>query len=419
MASFVFISCEKSSGSLGLDLVIDDKAVLGTKREIPVKFFSERGDSITTSKPSLFMAGYLDDPIFGTALNDFAAQYTLSQTNPNFGDNAICDSAKLVINYTGNYYGDTNTTLTFNVNEVLEDLDTSIYSNHVFLSGDLLGTKTFTPRPRTPVAFEDTTIVPSLIIDIDPNWIDTRIIQEAIAGNPAFASNDDFVQYMKGFHISSTASGNCVPYLSATSDEAFLRIYYRESPSDTETRTFDLQTLLGLGGGNTVKFDYANAEFDLDNQDTTDGEEKLYVQSMGGVTMRLNLNALVAYKDSGFIINKAELTFPVVSGTDAYLEPPSNMLLLEERNDIRIFVDDINDPNNHYGGELEYDFFRDGKYVFNISRQIHKYLNTENNINDLVMIPAVSSIKMNRAVLGGKVNPVQKAEFIIYFTRTN
>lgn len=419
MASFVFISCEKSSGSLGLDLVSGDQTALGVKRSIPIVLHSEFGDSINSTQPQYFMAGHLQDPVFGEATNNFSVQYGLSQTSPNFGTNAVCDSAKWVLNYQGNYSGDTNSNITLRVHELGEKLeDTSYYSNHVFSLGMELGSKTMMPRPFSTTSFEDSSIVPSLIMDVDPTWVYNKIIEPANAGNPAFDNNEDFVDYFYGFHLNADATGNCVPSFDLNGSSSFFRIYYREDPSDTVSKSFDLVTALSLSSSNQVEFDYSSAEFDLNNQDTTNGEYKLYVQSMGGVTTRIDLSALETYRDSSFIINKAELVLPVITGSDAGWEPPSNLLLLEERNDVRVFVLDIGEPVGHYGGELEYDFFRNGSYTFNISRQIHKYLNTDSFINDIVIIPSSSATKMNRVVLGGNVNPVQTAEFIIYFTRT-
>ena len=332
MASFIFISCEKSTGALGLDLVVDGKAVLGIKRTIPLIITSEATDSIQTTEPQNVIVGYLDDMVFGTSQNSFVSQYILSQTNPNFGDDAICDSAKLVMLYTG-YYGDTNTLIEINVHELEQELkaDTSYYSNEKFLTGSLLGFSQFRPRPNTAPAFEDTLIIPSAIINIDPAWVNNKIILPAIADDPAFDSNDDFVKYFKGIQVSASRMGNCTPFLDVNSAASFLRIYYRKEPTDTVAQKFDLYAEVGLASANLSEFDYTNAEFDLDNQDTVNGEELLYVQSMGGTSSRINLEALKTYKDSAFIINKAELVFHVSSGTDVVNQPPKSLYLLEEK----------------------------------------------------------------------------------------
>lgn len=418
MASFVFISCEKSTGALGLDLVVEDKAVLGVKRTIPIILSTRSTDSINTTKPGRHMAGYMSDNVFGASKNSFVTQLKLSQTQPDFGDNGFCDSAFLVMYYAG-YYGDTNTIIKLDVHELDEELKDTIYSNETYLTSNLLGEETFMPRPNTFVPFQDTLLFPSTVVNIDPNWVNNKIIFPAIAGDPAFESNEEFLEYFNGIQVSPSNTGNCTPYYDMNDARSFLRIFYREDPSDTVSKTFDLYAELGMASGNLSEFDYSMAEFDLDNQDTVDGEYKLYLQSMAGVETLFDLKALETYKDSAFLINKAELIFNVEAGSATQNKPPDRMLLLEERNGIRIFITDYSDNLGHdVGGRIEYDFLREGKYVFNITRQIHKYLNTDSDINDLVMIPANSAINMNRAILGGQKNLLQPAEFNIYFTRT-
>jgi len=92
-------------------------------------------------------------------------------------------------------------------------------------------------------------------------------------------------------------------------------------------------------------------------------------------------------------------------------------LLLEAKSTQNVFVKDFL-SNPLFGGVKETDALRETKYTFNITRLIHDYLNTEDIVNDLIVIPTGNSATANRLLLGGNQNMFIPFEFNIYFTRT-
>ncbi len=419
MASFVLLSCEKSTGSLGLDLVVDDKAVLGFKRDIPVRTYSVNFDSINTTNAFNSIVGFMRDPAFGEISNDFVGQFMLSQTSPDFGSTPIVDSAKLVLVY-GGYYGDTNQVINLEILELDEelDLDSGYYSNDSFKALFGVGSKRFIPKPKTRTFFEGTSVGAATIIDIDTGWVNHKIIKGAKDNPDAFADNEAFVKYFRGFKFTSNKSGNSALYYDLLALETRFRIYYREHKDSTIVLTYDLFSYTNSTRVNTAEYDYSTADFDLKNQDTANGELETFVQSMGSVATLIDLSALKTYRDSGFIVNKAELILRVKQGSGNGLPPPSQLLLLENKNGSRVFVKDFILARNNFGGFLETDPLREMKYTFNLSLLIHDYLNTAAEVNDLLVIPVRSSAHMNRVILGGNQNPFIPMEFNLYFTRT-
>ena len=228
MASFVLLSCEKSTGSLGLDLVVDDKAVLGTKRDIPIRTYTIDFDSINTTNAFNSIVGFMQDPAFGGTSNEFVSQFMLSQTSPDFGDSPVVDSVKLVLVYAG-YYGDTNQLMKIDVFELDEelDLDSGYYSNNDFSATLRIGKKTFLPKPKTRVFFEEDAIGSATIFDIDTGWASQKIIKGAKDNPDAFADNEEFVKYFNGLKFTSNKSGNSALYYDVLAQETRLRIYYK------------------------------------------------------------------------------------------------------------------------------------------------------------------------------------------------
>lgn len=417
MASFVFISCEKSTGSLGLDLVLDDKIVLGIKRNIPLKSYSTQFDSVLSTNPQRVMAGHIHDFDFGASDYKFVSQFLLEGPSPDFGDNPVVDSVKLFVPYDG-HYGDTNVLTTMKVFELADDIsaDSNFYSNTKFNVSDLVAEKDFFPEPNSNHGFNSGFSVPTLEMEVDTAWASQRIIQASIDNPEDFESNEAFVEYMSGLHFSTGGTGNAALYFDLFNFNSIVRIYYRPHPDSTSALSFDLES----GGSksiNTAEYDYSSAAFDLNNQDTLNGEIETYLQTMGGVATVINFDALKTYKDSSFLINKAEIVFRMKPGAGAELAPPSQLLLLEAKSTQNVFVQDFL-SNPLFGGIKETDALRETKYTFNISRLIHDYLNTDDVINDLIVIPTGNSASANRLVLGGNQNMFIPFEFNIYFTRT-
>lgn len=417
MASFVFISCEKSTGALGLDLVLEDKVIIGTKRNIPVKSYTTQFDSVLSTNPRRVMTGHIEDSEFGSSDYKFVTQLLLEGPSPEFGDNPIVDSVKLFVPY-GGYYGDTTVLTTMKVFELDDDIsaDTSFYSNTKFNVTSQVAEKDFYPEPNSNIGFSNGGLVPTLEMDVDTAWASQRIIQASVSNPDDFVSNEAFVQYMHGLHFSTGGTGNAALYFDLANFNSIVRIYYRVHPDSTAGLSFDLESG-GATAVNTVEYDYSSAAFDLQNQDTVNGEIDTYLQTMGGVSTVLDFSALETYKDSSFLVNKAELVFRMNPGTGAELSPPDQLLLLEAKSTQNVFVKDFL-SNPLFGGVKETDALRETKYTFNITRLIHDYLNTEDIVNDLIVIPTGNSATANRLVLGGNQNMFLPFEFNIYFTRT-
>lgn len=418
MASFLFISCEKSTGALGLDLVLEDKVIIGTKRNIPIKSYTYKFDSVLTTQPQRLMAGRVQDFDFGISDYQFVSQFLLEEPSPDFGDNPIIDSATLFLPYDG-YYGDTTILTTMSVSQLTDDIsaDSSFYSNLVFSTGDLVSEEAFMPMPNSNFEFNSGEEVASLVMDVDTSWVSNTIFKASRTNPEFFADNEAFAAYMNGLHFSTKGTGNAALYFDLFNYDAYVRIYYRAHPDSTTILTFDLESS-GATNVNTVSYDYSGASFDFANQDTVNGEMETFVQTMGGVATRLNFDALQTYKDSNFLVNKAEIIVRMRPGAGAELAPPDRLLLLEAKSTQNVFVKDFF-SNPLFGGTKETDALRETKYTFNVTRLIHDYLNTEDIINDLVIIPASNSSAANRLVLGGNQNTFLPLEFNFYFTRTN
>jgi len=431
---FVITACEKSTGEIGLGQVIGDKAVLGTLLELPVVSYTLLGDSIRTSSPNQELAGNYIDPYFGGVKTRFATHMVLSLLNPNFGANAVCDSVIMTLAYRG-YYGDTNVPTTFVVHQLDEILDpnTLYYSNQQFDIGKEIGRVTTLTKPGTRVTVNGVPFAPSLRVDLDKDFFQKELINASRLARQYFINNNEFIKHMRGIQVSAEGYGGSATYFNIGSLSSVVQVYYRENPTDTISRSYDLYFGIFSSGqyvsANMFEFDHSLAEFDLENQDTINGEGNVFVQGGSGTVARINLPDLKIYQDSNFMINRAELIVPVREGSVGRYFAPNNMLILRERADgVRTFLLDAEPLGGStggtvlgppVGGNLVTGKFRERTYTFNITRTVNSFINDTITMSPIILLPSSSASNVWRAVLNGNNNPVNPMKLNIYYTKTS
>jgi hypothetical protein len=430
---FVITACEKSTGEIGLGQVIDSKAVLGTLLELPVKSYTIPGDSIRTSSPNQELAGNYIDPYFGGVKTSFATHMVLSLLNPVFGDNPICDSVIMTMAYRG-FYGDTSVPTTFVVNQLDELLDPNkiYYSNQKFEIGKEIGRLTTATKPGSRITVHGVPFAPSLRIDLDKDFFQKELINTSRLARQYFINNNEFIKHMRGIQISAEGYGGSATYFNIGSLSSVVQVFYRENPTDTVSKSYDLYFGIFTSGQyvstNMFEFDYSLAQFNLENQDSINGEANIFVQGGGGVVTRIDLPDLKAYSDSNYLINRAELIVPVREGSVGRYFAPTNLLILREREDgQRTFLLDAEPIGRTSagspvfgppsGGNLVTGKFRERTYTFNVTRTINSFINDTVTVSPIILLPQSSGSNIWRAVLNGSANPVNPIKLNIYYTK--
>ncbi len=424
VAPFLFIACEKSTGEIGLDQVIDSRGTLGVRKGLPLVTYNASFDSIFSVAPSKQLAGKYNDPHLGLAEAKFQTHLLLSLLSPDFGDDPVCDSVVMYMAYNG-YYGDTSQQTTFIVNELGEylDPDTNYYSNKEFAIKRELGRVTTIPAPNTLSRDLGDTISPALRLYLDKDFFQKELINASRLDKQYFTGNNEFIQHINGIQLTVENAMGGILYFNVASLASLVRVYYRETPQDTVVREYELYYGIFTSGNftsvNSFTHDRSMGGPDLDNQDTINGEPTIYSQTMAGTVTHVQLPNLKELKDSNWIINRAELVFPVREGSAGIYNLPPSLLILENKPNRRILVDDYLPGGISVDGSLERGFLRDRSYTFNISRLVHRYINTQDTIHPLLLVPEAASSEAWRTVLNGNNDPIKPASFNIYYTKTN
>lgn len=457
---FLFASCENTS-TIGLE-VDPGIAVQGNLVDtVTIASRTVEDEVATTLGAARFPIGFLKDPTFGNTEASIALNVSLPYGGYDFGTSPVLDSAVLVLNFGGQFYGDSTKTYSIDVHQLSSNLarETTFPSNKVYpYNAALIGNKTGRLYPATPYKVTDIvagkpdtlrTVSPQLRIRLDNNFIQNNIIN---AGVTALKTNENFFRHFGGFHIqlnktASTGNGG-IAFVEFAGAKSELALYFKRtnatttSAIDTVNVSFPISTNANIIAA-TISHDYAGTpvKTQLDNPNTQ--YPVTYVQPLAGVRSKISFPYLSKFSAAvgKAVINKAELVIDVSAGSDPIPYGPAPRLALY-RYDIagrRQNVPD-NDSYTQAGGgdpravgEVFGGYFNPvtRQYIFVVTSYIQDLLDKKTVDYGTFLAPTPSSefqiypsiATAARAVLGSfKKNPAAGDNIMklnLYYTKVN
>ena len=427
LALLVFASCEEPDG-IGLD-------VLPEGEEMPIAWvdtFTIEArtilyDSVLTSGLTSYLLGDFADPIFGRVKSDLYTQLRLASVPFNPGSGQQIDSIILNIAYAGSY-GNTSKlggVMRFGVYKLTDDVinsDTSYYST-VSRAVDPLALAEFDIRPdlfseRILIVEEDTfTLRPSLRIRLDDSF--GQEILNLGGGSTELGDNDEFVKAIKGIAVksinSSMSSGNgSILYLNLASSASRVELYYHNNEDTTSTTL--VMTNNGASASTYFEHEFSSLISNAVADSTVAGANTLYVQSMAGVRMKLEIPHLRELRKLGAVaINKAELIVPIDESVVTDYSIPSSLSVTAVKEDGGLtFVTDFFESADYYGGVYDAD---NKQYVFNLARHIQSILNSpEEPDYGIYVVNAGNATNAKRGVFNGPNHPDKAMKFRMTYT---
>ncbi|MEZ4798882.1 MAG: DUF4270 family protein [Flavobacteriales bacterium] len=359
-------------------------------------------DSIRTNNLSSSMLGRFTDPRIGhTVQASIYSQLRLSTTAPTFPANAVIDSVVMALVYTGEYYG-TLGEQKFHVYELAEDLyiDSAYYGNqrkHVLFQ-DLVkpGFETFKPNPEDIVVVGTDTVIPQLRIHLNDDF-GYHLLQ---ASETDLASNENFLQYLKGIYITpyQTNSTGIFNFDMVDSDSKLNVYYHYEDENGEEVSTRYDFSINSETSYFTEMYQFYNNSLlsPLATGGTVSGDQLSYVQSGGGIRTRVDLPFLDDFNDFDNVsMNRVQLIVPFED--DPKLPAQSSMFLVykDTEGEYRLL------PDQTFGtisGTADYSA---DHYIFNITLYIQKVLTGEITSEGLYLISRTAGVSVNRSILHG------------------
>ncbi len=392
VGSVVLWSCEPDADQLGSQYF--QNGAVGTETAYPIIAYNvNNNDSIRTDAVRLQSAtiGAFNESKFGMQKSDYITQVRLSSFNPDFGTNAVLDSAvlilkpnyqldsvttdtkedyvfepgaiaakKVVTTYPIIKYGKAKiggkTTLNLKVHEVTEFLGsnaTQVKSTKNPTTGALLGSLVFkgditgvniTKKDDNSTLLERT---PSIRMKLDSTFFQTKIIKGAATNMTDAAS---FIRYFKGLKFSVDENDGYIFSFDPNTIE--LKLYYKnDNVSGTTTTRQDQTFALDLGSQNVhfshIAFDRSGTPSSTIVQDTISGAPRIYAQGMGGpgIGLRIPGETIASIRDMynsqkvGIISAKIRLYTDTNSWTNTYKKPD---YFVVKQKGLDTFLADIN-----------------------------------------------------------------------------
>ena len=339
--------------------------------------YTESEDSLRTDEALNLILGKIVDSKFGVNRGSFYTQILLTENNTNLGTSPVVDSVILSYAYSG-YYGDLEEFTSVEVNQILEDIykDSVYYSNSFEI--DLNSADFF-----AAFSLSNDSANPSLRIELK-NDFGQDILN---LGNATLKDNETFLQAFKGISVLAEAS-NTILYLNPNGTNSYLKIYYHNNESGTDTLSLDFEL-----GGDAARVNLFNSK----PTSNLSQDDKIYIQSMAGYKVKISINNTESIKSllEGKVINKVTMSFDVESGSQLEYEAHQKLVLVRvnEEGD-NVFLSDFTiEGEAHFGGNLEND-----KYEFNITRYFSELLQND-SYKELYLLPAGAAVNANRTIL--------------------
>ena len=368
--------------TIGLEVQpTSDNIIISSANFESISSATESEDSLRTDEALNLILGGIDDSQFGLNNAGFYTQILLTENNTDLGTNPIVDSVVMSYTYSG-YYGDLENFTSLDVLILQEDIykDSVYYSNSYQISS--LGGMSYVESFSVS---EDASESPSLTIRLSDSFGQEILDLQ----NEGLKDNETFLENFKGISVIASAQ-NTMLYLNPTGSNSFLKIYYHNEQSGSDTISLDFEL-----GGDAARINLFNHKPLVNlNQE----EDKVYIQSMAGYKTRISINNTDSLKSmlEGKSINKVTMSFDVNEGSQAEYTAHDKLFLVrvnEEGNNI--FLTDFTiEGETHFGGRLE-----DDKYEFNITRYFYQLLNNDIYTNDLYLLPAGAAVNANRTIL--------------------
>ncbi|MCB4234703.1 DUF4270 domain-containing protein [Kaistella anthropi] len=386
MGSLILWSCESDADQLGSQFFQDGAQGNQTPYDV-IAYNVNNGDSIRVDKSRLQTAtlGAFSESQFGMQKSAYVSQVRMSSYEPDFGTNAVLDSAVMVIKPTyptdsvtttttedyiyadGNVaakkvvttypiskYGKTKlnggkTVFNIKVHEVTEFLGSNVdqvRSNRSVATGALIGSKVFNGDISGIKITKDSDNSElyireaNLRIPMDSTFFQNKIVSKGSSAELADVAS--FIRYFKGLKVSVDENDGYIFSFDPTS--IVVNLYYKNDVVENGTTTRPQSVFqLDLGSANAyfneIKYNRAGSasETALATIDQVNGDQKLFAQGMGGLGIGVRVPATTVaaikqlYNDNkiGIISAKIRLYTDVQSWNNNYAKP--NYFVVRQR----------------------------------------------------------------------------------------
>jgi hypothetical protein len=416
---FILQACKKE-GDIGLEKQIDEEGLYGTLVDThSIRLFSVKDDSLISSNYVRNQLGDFQDPLFGRTTASIAFQATLPKNNVDFGTGLVLDSIVLVMAYpatkTDRFYGDSSSRFELKLHQLDEDIsnDSVYYSNRVFkIKSNVIGTLNYQAKPDDSITVQNIRAGKAdTIAKIYPHLrmrLNDAFGQELLSksGQTDLSSSSAFLASYKGFYFTATrlsGDGGIMSYDLTNTNRSYIVLYYRTS---TDTTNFVFNVNSSSANINNYTHDYTGTEIVNQLADSNLGNSKVFIQSLAGLRGKMQFPSIAHLLDSGAIaINKAELVFKPLSGTESPYAPISTIAVkgrYDDNKEVLLNSGVYSSSKNEYRVDL--------------TRSIQFIIDKKLKLKELYIEDNSKQINPKRTLISG-VNSASPIKLRIFYTK--
>jgi len=431
------ISCKKKAEpTLGTDVQPEADALFSLISDsTTLQIHTIKHDSSRSYQDQYKYLGANQDPVFGRTNASIFTNISLpnSVSNISFGEDAILDSAELILTFTQSFVGDSTTPLLYQIHQLTQSPDrtksyylhnTIPYSSSLLCNVTRRTTKTsgfYTIRLPLNSAFASAVLTNPLYL------INNTTFQSTYKGFYITAKNSNLTPSAQGalmkIDLDNAVSGMYLYYHNGVPSSSKEPKSYRFPFSGDNSSRFNSIQFDYLSGGNSSLIDQ------IQNNDTAKGKQNLFLKGLAGTKNIIRLPYLKNYSDSCPVaVNRAEMVFRVdqsfIAATGNYEPPLKISLVAVDENGKEIYVKDqfYNNDLIRFGGS--YDPVNK-YYIFNIARHVQDIMAGKlKNYGFYLVLADPDKIyvarrdnKAERVVFGGINNILYKPSFRLTYIR--
>ncbi len=434
------IACKKKPDTtLGTDVQDEADALLTVVSDSStIHMHTVKYDSIRSYNDQYKYLGSNEDPVFGRTNVGIFANFSLqgSVSNISFGEDAVLDSAEMILTFTQSFVGDSTTAMRYQVYQLTQSPDrTKTYYTH--------NTLPFNANVLSDVSRRVSKTNGFYTIRMPIN----NSFAAAILNNPQYLVNNAvFQNTYKGFYITtknsilSPAKQGAIMKMDMDNPVSGVYLYYHNgSPAaGKEAKTYRLP----FSSDNAARFNHVQYDpssggtsilnsyliDQLDKSDTTKGKQNIFIKGLGGAKTVIRLPFLKNYADSCPIsVNRAEMIFKVDQSflsANNYVPPNQISMVACDAHGQEIYIKDQYYTTDviRFGGTYD---AANKWYVFNFARHVQDIMAGKIDNYGFYLVVADADrfsvarrdTKAERAIFGGVNNAMYAPRFKLTYIR--
>ena len=436
LAILIFSGCQKPTINFGTPFIDNNTTKIVVVDTFSAYMSTVTVDSFGSAGTGMLMIGRYKDDYTGVITGKTYLQVSPPFNPPVISNQAGFDSMSLILRLNKYSYGDTTKSMRFVVSQLQEIINYPGLQK-TFYSNDSI------PYDPNPMGYTDVTVHPSVPYSSQLINDSVKIRLPDAKGLELFGmlqrrsdttqNAPRFLAFFKGLAIYT--GDNSIGAMYGFKDTVFMRVYYHETGVTLTPKFLDFRTYLTQYQFNQVSYDRTGTPLQglssvpvvtpgVPREISSDLTDDLgFVQSGTNLQVKIRFPYIWKLQQLPDFVSvlKAELVLKPIAGSYSPALPLPPGIQIYQTDEKNLLGFPIVLTGGQYGNlSVDYYYGANTNYSYDLTTFVKQQLaaGAENNAKDGVMLvlpaPAYNTT-MNRAVIGDRKNPLNRAVLKIYY----